>query len=66
MSKTARILGPIYDLGHGLRLQDIDAGCGTCGKRLAIVIHDPLGCWPQGRVVCLDCGELVPFSRVAV
>ncbi len=55
-----RVLGPIYELDDRTRLQDVDAGCGTCGKRLARVIHDPRGNWPQGRLVCIDCGTLAP------
>jgi hypothetical protein len=51
-------LGPIYDLGNGLRLQDLDGGCGSCGKRLAEVIHDPTACWRSGAVVCIDCGTV--------
>lgn len=53
-----RRIGPIYELLGGLRLQDVDAGCGQCGKRLAEVIHDPSNCWPTGRLVCIDCGSL--------
>lgn len=57
---TLRVIGPIYTLDDQTRLQDVDAGCGTCGKRLAICIHDPHGCWPQGQLVCIDCGTLAP------
>lgn len=56
--------GPIYDLGDGMRLQDLDGGCTTCGKRLAEVIHDPEHCWAAGWVVCIDCG-VVHSGRVA-
>lgn len=57
MSITLRVLGPVYDLDDGLRLQDVDAGCGFCGKRLALVIHDPSGSWRQMALVCIDCGR---------
>jgi hypothetical protein len=51
-------LGPIYDLEDGLRLQDIDAACGACGKRLAEVIWDPTpSAWRTGAVVCIDCNQ---------
>lgn len=49
--------GPAYDLGDGTRLQDLDAACATCGKRLCEVIHDPTGVWRHGQIVCLDCGQ---------
>lgn len=74
-----KYLGPIYSLEDGSRFQDIDAGCGTCGKRLAEVVHDPSGQWNVEDVVCLDCGTIanlrpfelkastkVPGRRVAV
>jgi hypothetical protein len=51
-----RRLGPIYDLDDGLRLQDLDASCRQCYKRLAEVIHDPSGQWNTQDVVCIDCG----------
>lgn len=52
-------IGPIYDL-LGIRLQDLNAGCGTCGKRLAEVISDLTGEWNVGQVVCIDCGTVAP------
>lgn len=51
-----RTRGPVYDLGDGTRLQDLDGGCPPCGKRLAEVVHDPANVWRQGQVVCIDCG----------
>lgn len=51
------LLGRVYDL-DGLVLQDVDAGCGRCGKRLAEVINDPTRRYPTGRLVCIDCGQL--------
>jgi hypothetical protein len=55
-----RHLGPIYDLDDGTRLQDIDAGCGSCGKRLCEVVHDPHNVWRAGQIVCLDEGITAP------
>lgn len=57
---THRVIGPIYTLDDSTRLQDVDSACGRCTKRLAVVLHDPHGCWPQGRLVCIDCGTLAP------
>jgi hypothetical protein len=54
-----RRIGPIYDL-LGIRLQDVDAGCGACGKRLAEVIDDTTGQWNRGQHVCVDCGTAAP------
>lgn len=51
-------LGPIYDLEDGTRLQDLDGGCGSCGKRLAEVVSDPHGQWNHGWIVCIDCGRV--------
>lgn len=51
-------LGPIYDLGDGTRLQDLDGGCNTCGKRLSVVVHDPFLRWNAGQIVCIDCGTV--------
>jgi hypothetical protein len=51
-----RRIGPAYDL-LGTRLQDVDAGCGHCGKRLAEVIDDTTGQWNTGQHVCIDCGQ---------
>lgn len=53
---TLSHLTKAYDLGDGTVLQDVDAGCGRCGKRLAEVIHDPTGQWPTSSLVCVDCG----------
>jgi len=61
-----RRIGPIYDLGDGVRLQDIDAGCGSCGKRLAEVIHDPSLTWAEGAWVCIDCGTVARKEREPV
>ena len=55
-----RRIGPAYDLPLGLRLQDVDGGCGACGKRLAEVIHDAGAQWNAGQVVCIDCGTVAP------
>ncbi len=55
-----RHLGPIYDLEPGLRLWDLDAGCGACGKRLAEVVEAVSGQWRQGAHVCIDCGTVAP------
>lgn len=52
-----KTLGRVYDL-DGLVLQDVDAGCSRCGKRLAEVINDPTRVYPTGRLVCIDCGSL--------
>lgn len=52
-----RLTGRVYDL-DGLVLQDVDAGCTKCGKRLAEVIHDQSRQYPTGRLVCIDCGQL--------
>ena len=51
-----RRIGPIYDLEPGVRLQDIDAACRSCHKRLAEVIHDASRTWATGVLVCIDCG----------
>lgn len=59
-------IGPVYDLGDGTRLHDIDAGCGTCGKRLAEVIHDPSAQWNAGATVCVDCGTAAPAYHASV
>lgn len=72
MSHDLPLLGPIYDLGDGTRLQDLDGGCPTCGKRLAEVVFDPGMTWNRGAVVCIDCGvevrtapyEIKPSTRV--
>jgi hypothetical protein len=54
-----RRIGPIYDL-LGIRLQDVEAGCGQCSKRLAEVIDDTTGQWHTGQLVCIDCGTVAP------
>lgn len=54
-----RRIGPVYNLLDGLRLQDVDGGCPTCGKRLAECIHDPSMQWNAGQIVCIDCGTTV-------
>ena len=57
--------GPEYDL-LGLRLVDVDLGCGVCGKRLAEIIHDADGNLPAGRLYCVDCATLAPaYDRPA-
>lgn len=53
-----RRIGPIYTLLDQLRMQDVDAACSVCGKRVAEVIHDPYGQWNTGQMVCLDCGTV--------
>jgi transcription initiation factor TFIIIB Brf1 subunit/transcription initiation factor TFIIB len=57
-----RRIGAIYDLEPGLRLWDVDAGCGACGKRLAEVVEDVSGQWRAGQHVCIDCGTVAPAS----
>lgn len=57
-------IGPVYDL-LGIRLQDVDGGCGSCGKRLAEVIEDTTSQWNRGDIVCINCGEranLAPYE----
>ena len=56
-------LGPIYDLPDGIRLQDLDGGCGTCGKRLAEVVHDSSARWNAGQIICVDCGTLARLPQ---
>jgi transcription initiation factor TFIIIB Brf1 subunit/transcription initiation factor TFIIB len=55
-----RRIGPIYDLHPGLRLWDVEAGCGACSKRLAEVVEDVSGQWLAGQLVCIDCGTVAP------
>lgn len=57
-------VGPEYDLLE-LRLRDVDAGCGRCGKRLAECIHDPEMRWTRGQLVCIDCGEVATLPAKA-
>ena len=52
-----RTRGRVYDL-DGLVLQDVEAGCGRCGKLLAEVVSDATRRYPTGRLVCIDCGQL--------
>lgn len=58
-------LGPIFDL-MGVRLQDLNAGCPRCGKRVSEVIDDTTGQWNIGQVVCVDCGTAAPAYHASV
>lgn len=59
MSHDLRLIGPIYAMDDGTKLQDLDGACPHCYKRLAEVIFDPGMTWNAGWIICLNCGVRV-------